>query len=165
LSVRRSQFIRLLMLAVIGQCLQLSTAPAHGATPQRSNMLNARGTFEVKITPQSTDPVIGRMTIAKTLHGDLEGTSTGEMLTAMTAVKDSAGYVAEERVTGTLQGRSGTFILQHHATMARGEQHLSIEVVPDSGTGELTGIAGTMSITIDKDGKHFYQFEYTLPAR
>lgn len=125
--------------------------------------MHARGAFEVKLTPQTTDPMLGRMTVAKTLHGDLEGTSSGEMLTAMTAVKDSAGYVAIERVTGVLQGRRGSFVLQHHATMSRGAQHLTIEVVPDSGTEQLTGIAGAMTITIDKDGKHFYEFEYTLP--
>jgi hypothetical protein len=132
------------------------------AIAQEPSSMHARGTFDVKLTPQSTDPVMGRMTIAKQLHGDLEGTSAGEMLTAMTSVKDSAGYVAVEKFTGTLGGRRGSFILQHHATMARGAQHLSIEVVPDSGTDQMVGIAGTMSITIDADGKHFYDFEYTL---
>jgi len=124
--------------------------------------MHARGTFDVTLTPQSTDPVMGRMTIAKQLRGDLEGTSAGEMLTAMTGVKGSAGYVAVEKFTGTLSGRHGSFILQHHATMARGAQHLSIEVVPDSGTDQLTGITGTMSITIDKDGRHFYDFAYEM---
>jgi hypothetical protein len=132
------------------------------AMAQEPPSMHARGTFDVKLTPQSTDPVMGRMTIAKQLHGDLEGTSAGEMLTAMTSVKDSAGYVAVEKVTGTLGGRRGSFILQHHATMARGAQHLAIEVVPDSGTEQLTGISGTMSISIDAAGKHFYDFDYRL---
>jgi len=124
--------------------------------------MHAKGSFSVKLTPQTVDPILGRMTVAKELHGDLEGTSSGEMLTAMTTVKDSAGYVAIERVTGTLHGRRGTFILQHHATMDRGAQHLTIEVVPDSGTEQLAGIIGTMSITIDKDGKHFYELDYAI---
>jgi hypothetical protein len=125
--------------------------------------MHARGAFDVKITPATTDPVLGRMSVAKVLHGDLEGTSAGEMLTAGTSVKDSAAYVAVERVTGTLQGRRGTFILQHMGTMTRGAQQLTILVVPDSGTDQLTGIAGSMKIIIDKDGKHFYDFDYTLP--
>jgi len=128
----------------------------------------AAGTFEVKLTPQSTDAVpegstLGRLSIDKQFHGDLEGTSTGEMLSAGTQVKGSAGYVAMERVTGSLNGRSGTFVLQHHATMTRGTPQLSIAVVPDSGTGDLTGLAGTMVINI-ADGKHSYDFEYRLPG-
>jgi hypothetical protein len=83
------------------------------------------------------------------------------MLTAATSVKNSAGYVAIEKVTGTLQGRSGTFILQHSATMNRGAPQLSLNVVPDSGTGQLTGITGSMTIKIE-NGKHFYGFDYTL---
>ena len=138
---------------------------AAAAIAQELPSQHARGSFEVKLTPQSTDPVMGRMTIAKQLHGDLEGTSTGEMLTAMTSVKDSAGYVAVEKFTGTLSGRSGSFILQHHATMARGAQHLAIEVVPDSGTDQLTGIQGTMSITIDKEGRHFYDLAYQITIK
>jgi hypothetical protein len=126
-------------------------------------MTHARGAFDVKITPVTTDPILGRMAVAKVLHGDLEGTSAGEMLTAGTPVKESAAYVAFERVTGTLQGRRGTFILQHSGTMTRGAQQLTITVVPDSGTDQLAGIAGSMKIIIDKDGKHFYDFEYALP--
>ena len=101
------------------------------------------------------------MTIDKQFHGDLEGTSRGEMLTAGTAIKNSAGYVAVERVTGTVNGRTGTFALQHNATMTRGEGKLDIIVVPDSGTGELTGISGSMTIDIT-NGKHSYTFDYTL---
>jgi hypothetical protein len=104
------------------------------------------------------------MSIEKQLHGDLEGTSQGQMLTAGTAVKTSAGYVAIERVTGTLAGRTGTFILQHSATMDRGTPQLSITVVPDSGTGQLEGLIGKMNIIIAA-GKHSYEFEYTIPTR
>jgi hypothetical protein len=128
---------------------------------------HATGTFEVKVNPLELHHKIegdtrGRMSIDKQIHGDLEATTQGEMLTAMTSVKGSAGYVAIERVTGTLRGRSGTFIFQHTGTMTRGEPQLSVTVVPDSGTGELTGLTGKMAINI-VDGKHFYDFEYTLP--
>jgi Protein of unknown function (DUF3224) len=127
-------------------------------------MTHASGTFEVKLTPKATDDQdapVGRMSIDKQFHGDIEATSKGEMLTAMTSVKGSAGYVAIEKVTGTLKGRRGTFILQHTGTMNRGEPQLSITVVPDSGTDELAGLTGKMTIKI-ADGKHFYEFEYTL---
>jgi hypothetical protein len=105
---------------------------------------------------------MGRMTIDKQFHGDLEATSKGQMLTAMTETKGSAGYVAVERVTGRLHGRSGTFALQHSGTMTRGVPQLTITVVPDSGTGQLVGLTGKMMINIT-DGKHSYDFEYTLP--
>ena len=128
----------------------------------------ATGTFDVKLTPQANDTPtegspLGRMTIDKQFHGDLEGTSKGEMLTVGTAIKNSAGYVAVERVTGTLNGKKGTFALQHNATMTRGEGKLDIIVVPDSGTGELTGLSGSMTIDIT-NGKHYYTFEYALTA-
>jgi hypothetical protein len=125
----------------------------------------ARGTFEVKLVPQAadaeSDAALGRMSIDKQFHGDLEGTSKGQMLTAGTAVKGSAGYVAIERVSGTLNGRRGSFVLQHNGTLARGVPQLSIVVVPDSGTDELAGISGNLTITIS-DGKHSYDFDYTL---
>ena len=128
---------------------------------------HATGTFEVQLTPQPPDgkfedASLGRMTIDKQIHGDLEATSKGTMLTAGTEVKGSAGYVAIERVTGMLHGRTGTFLLQHTGTMNRGTFQLSITVVPDSGTGQLLGLAGKFNITI-ADGKHSYDFEYTLP--
>jgi hypothetical protein len=127
---------------------------------------HATGTFEVKLAPQtddkSGDASLGRMTIDKQFHGDLEGTSKGQMLTGMTEVKGSAGYVAIEKVTGTLKGRSGTFILQHTGIMDRGKPELKITVVPDSGTGQLAGITGTFNVIIT-DGKHSYEFDYTLP--
>jgi hypothetical protein len=131
-------------------------------------MPRAAGTFEVKLIPQKPDNEsavsanFGRMSIDKTFHGDLEGTSKGEMLAAMTAVEGSAGYVAMERVTGTIGGRIGVFALQHSATGNRGVRQLSITVVPDSATDELTGLTGSLKIEI-VDGKHFYEFDYTLP--
>jgi hypothetical protein len=123
--------------------------------------------FEVTLTPESSDGggdgiSLARMSIDKRYHGDLEAAGKGEMLTAMTPVKGSAGYVAVERVFGALQGRKGSFVIQHSGTMTRGAPSLAISVVPDSGTGELAGIAGRMAIVI-ADGKHSYDFEYTLP--
>jgi len=127
--------------------------------------MTARGTFEVKLKPQTDenvgDPTVGRMSIDKQFHGDLEATSKGQMLAVQGDVKGSAGYVAMERVIGTLAGRAGTFALQHTGTMNRGVPEQSVTVVPDSGTGELAGLSGTMTIII-ADGKHSYEFEYTL---
>lgn len=130
---------------------------------------HARGPFEVKLTPQTPDnPVsaaaqLGRMAIDKQFHGDLQATSQGEMIAARTATEGSAGYVALERVTGTLAGRRGSFLLQHWGMMARGTPDLRVEVVPDSGTEELTGLSGRMQIVIAAGGKHSYEFEYSLP--
>lgn len=139
-----------------------SSAPAPGTVNKEAPVKRASGTFEVKMTPLTTgDDVPGRMSLDKQFHGPLEATGKGEMLTAMTSVQGSAGYVAVERVTGKLDGRSGSFVLQHSGIMNRGEPSLTITVVPDSGTGELAGIAGTMKINI-ADGKHSYDFEYTL---
>ena len=126
----------------------------------------AIGTFAVKIVPQAADesvgdPTVGRLALDKQFSGDLEANSRGQMLAVRTEIQDSAGYVAMERVIGTLHGRSGTFALQHSGTMTRGAPHLSVTVVPDSGTGELTGIAGTMTITIE-GGKHSYDLDYTI---
>lgn len=101
------------------------------------------------------------MLLDKKIHGDLEGTSQGQMLTGG-IVKGSGGYVAMEKITGTLKGRSGSFMLQHSATMDKGEPHIQITVVPNSGTGQLVGLAGTFTIQIDA-GKHSYEFDYTLP--
>ena len=124
---------------------------------------NASGTFAVKMTAQAQDEgaVGGRFLLDKQFHGDLEGTSKGEMLAISTAVPGSAGYVAMEQITGTLNGRNGTFALQHTGTMTRGTPQLSVTVVPDSGTGELAGLTGKLDIKIT-DGKHFYEFDYTL---
>lgn len=130
--------------------------------------LLANGSFEVKLNPQPADDyadgvALGRMTIDKEFHGDLEAISKGQMLTGMSSVKGSAGYVAIERVSGVLRGRPGTFVLQHTGTMARGAPSLMITVVPDSGTGDLSGLAGTMVINVDA-GQHSYTLEYELPA-
>lgn len=125
---------------------------------------HAGGTFEVKMNPQAdenAEPTVGRMSLDKQFHGDLEATSKGQMLAAMTDLPGSAGYVAMERVNGKLDGRAGTFALQHSGTMTRGTPQLIITVVPDSGTGELAGLSGTMKINI-VDGKHFYEFEYQI---
>ncbi len=124
----------------------------------------ASGTFEAQLKPQVDGGEVsslGRMIIDKRFHGDLEGISRGQMLTAGTAVKDSAGYVAIEQVSGVLHGRKGTFLLQHSGMMTRGAPALTVAVVPDSGTDQLTGIAGSMAIKI-ADGKHYYHFEYSL---
>ena len=126
-------------------------------------MNHASGSFDVKLNPQPPDDsALGRLTIDKTFRGDLEGTSKGQMLAASTDVPGSAGYVAMERVTGTLAGRSGAFVLQHTGTMTRGDAELSVTVVPDSGTEQLTGLTGRMTIDI-VDKKHFYKFDYTIP--
>ena len=126
---------------------------------------HATGTFEVKMSPQADeqtgDPTVGRMSIDKQFHGALEATSKGQMLAVMTDVKDSAGYVAMERVNGTLDGKNGSFALQHSGTMNRGAQELTITVVPDSGTGQLKGLTGKMKINI-AGGKHSYEFDYSL---
>jgi len=128
----------------------------------------ASGPFDVKVTPQKPDTQIaraanfGRLTIDKRFHGELEAVSKGEMLAAQTEIKGSAGYVAFERVTGKLKGRSGSFVLQHSGTMNRGAQASSITVVPDSGTGELKGLSGSMSVTIAADGAHSYEFTFRI---
>ncbi len=126
----------------------------------------ARGPFEVKLAPLPTyenveGSPLGHLSIDKQFHGDLEATSKGEMLSAGGQVKGSAGYVAIERVHGTLGGRSGSFVLQHSGTMTRGAPSLVITVVPDTGTDALTGLAGTMAIIIE-GGKHSYDFHYTI---
>lgn len=131
-------------------------------------MNRATGPFDVKVLPQTPaegeEPGIGRMLLDKQFHGELEATSKGQMLAAGTAVQGSAGYVAMERVTGTLHGRRGSFVLQHIGSMSRGAPSLSVTVVPDSGTEELTGLSGKMNIVIEQ-GKHEYEFEYEITAR
>jgi hypothetical protein len=153
-----------LLLAVAAALCLTHGRPA--AQQEASKMIRAAGTFDVKLAPQSladskADPLLGRMSMDKQFAGDLQANSKGEMLTARTATEGSAGYVAIERVTGSLGGRKGSFVLQHTGTMTRGEQHLEITVVPDSGTGDLAGLTGTMSIKV-ADGKHFYEFVYSL---
>lgn len=129
--------------------------------------MQAKGHFEVKLAPQPATPDIesanlGRMTIDKQFQGDLQANSLGEMLSAMGQVQGSAGYVAIERVTGSLHGKQGSFVLQHHGIMNRGAPQLSVIVVPDSGAGALTGLTGSMQIRIE-EGRHSYIFDYELP--
>ncbi len=131
----------------------------------------ATGSFDVKVTPQKPDTQIARaanlsrLTIDKRFHGDLEGISKGEMLALQTEVKGSAGYVALERVTGKLKGHSGSFVLQHSASMSRGESQAQITVVPDSATGELRGLSGKMSISVGADGTHAYEFDFKIDGK
>jgi hypothetical protein len=127
-------------------------------------MPQAKGNFKVDLKPQAlahadADIHLGRLSINKHFSGDLEGSSYGEMLSAGTQVKNSAGYVAIEKVMGTLQGRKGSFVLQHSSTMTRGQPKQSIKVVPDSGTEDLVGLSGEMTIIIT-EGKHNYVFDY-----
>jgi hypothetical protein len=127
----------------------------------------ATGTLDVALTPLAEPEATGgvslsRLSIDKHFHGDLSAVGKGEMLTALTGVEGSAGYVAIERVTGTLPGRAGSFVFQHSGLMTRGAQQLSITVVPDSGTEQLAGLAGTFSLSI-VEGKHTYTFDYSLP--
>jgi hypothetical protein len=129
-------------------------------------MARARGEFTVTLTPQSSDELTGASTLArlaidKQFTGDLIGASKGEMLSAGTPVKGSAGYVALERVVGALHGRTGSFVLQHSGRMTRGSPELTVSVVPDSGSGELTGLTGTMRIIIEGK-RHSYEFDYTI---
>lgn len=161
---------------VTGVCLLIGTvllakgqtyAPAFRISEKGKVMsVRASGTFEVKLTPRASEAGDGgaglvKMSIDKQFHGDLEAVSKGEMLADNKGDKGSGGYVAMERVSGTLHGRRGTFVLQHSGTMRRGAAELSITVVPESGTGELAGLEGKMTIKV-AGGKHSYDFEYTL---
>ena len=150
---------------IAGMCLSVATS---AQSAHKDVMTRASGTFDVKLNPlapnDTGEGTLARMSIDKQFHGDLDATSKGEMLSAGTSVQGSAGYVAIERVTGALHGRKGSFILQHTGTMTRGAPQLSVTVVPDSGTGELMGLAGKMDIKI-VDGKHLYEFEYTLAPK
>ena len=132
--------------------------------------MQIQGKFSVSVSPlknygKSADASsLGRMSIDKVFSGQLSGKSLGEMLNVMTPTKGSAGYVAIEQFTGTLENRQGSFVLQHYGIMKNGENHLILEVVPDSGTGQLAGISGTMDIQLE-DKQHFYHFDYTLPSQ
>lgn len=162
---------------IAGVCLVLglsayANAQAHAldSTKQEATMtIHAGGPFEVKVNPldaynQDAGANLSRMSIDKQFHGDLEATGKGEMFaTGSSAKGSSGGYVALEKVTGTLHGRSGSFVLQHNATMTRGVPYMNIVVVPDSGSGALSGLAGKMTIII-ADGKHSYAFDYSLPG-
>lgn len=129
--------------------------------------LHAQGSFNVKTAPLPADEAIaatsiGRYSLDKEYHGDLDAASAGEMLGAGNPATGTAGYVAVEEVTGTLHGRKGSFALQHFGTMDKGNFSIKVAVVPGSGAGELAGIAGDLTIVIDA-GKHSYKFNYTLP--
>jgi hypothetical protein len=139
-------------------------APQTAAQPKEIPVHHAHGSFTVDVHPLTPAPAegIGRFTINKTIHGDLEATAIGEMFTGGDPRQGVAGYVAIEVVTGTLGGRHGSFALQHFATMDAAGPKMQVIVAPGSGTGELKGIEGTFVIRID-DGKHFYDFNYTLP--
>ncbi len=132
---------------------------------------HATGTFEVTLQPQpallpepppTPGTTLGRLRLDKRYEGDLQASGHGQMLTAMTATQGSAGYVAIEQVSGTLQGLAGSFVLQHSGLMNRGAAQLNVSVVPDSATGALAGLVGTLAIRIS-EGRHFYDFDYTLP--
>jgi hypothetical protein len=174
--IRKPTRICAYVLASVLSCLlPCLTVQAHAQTPNSKVLQkdapmthHAEGSFDVKMTPIATDDVvagtqIGRYSLVKQYHGDLDAASKGEMLSAGDPAKGTAGYVAIEQVTGTLQGHAGSFALQHIGTMDGGNFKLSVNVVPGSGTGELTGIAGTLTIIINA-GKHSYTFDYTLPA-
>lgn len=154
-----------LVSAAVIICAGVVMGSAHGRSAPPSR---ASGTFDVTLTSEEEEKgeggTLGRSRIDKRFQGDLEGTSRGQMLSAVSAVKGSAGYVAIERVTGTLHGRRGTFVLQHTGTMTRGAPALTVSVVPDSSTGDLVGLTGTMTIRI-VEGRHLYEFEYALPPR
>jgi len=172
LIASRARIVVTAVLAAViltGPIARTQTPPKQSNTSQKAATMSkhATGTFDVKLNVQTDDkigdPTVGRMSIDKVFHGDLEATSKGQMLSTVTEVKGSAGYVAIERVTGTLQGHAGSFSLQHNATMNRGVPELNVIVIPDSGTGQLVGLAGKLNIIIT-DGKHSYEFDYTLPG-
>jgi Protein of unknown function (DUF3224) len=165
--MKSAKTLRITILCAL--CLVLRSGSLNSQTGKpETTTHHATGTFEVKIDPEPADekagaPALARMLINKQFRGDLEATSKGSMLAAGAGAKGSSGgYVALEIVTGTLKGRTGTFVLQHTGIMNRGTPSLTVAVVPDSGTGQLTGLAGKMAITI-VDGKHSYDLEYTLP--
>jgi hypothetical protein len=161
------QMLRRLAGFAVCACIVLGSVSDASQKDARMTTTRAKGEFDVKLVPQPSDDKsegspMGRMTIDKVFSGDLEGTSKGEMLTAMSpAVKDSGVYVAVERISGTLNGKKGTFALHHTGISDRGQQSLTVTVVPDSGTGELAGIRGAMKIIIDGK-KHFYELEYQI---
>jgi len=162
-----ARFFAASLLVAAAALPTVAQSPAPPSVKKDAIMHQAKGPFDVKIEPAAADEkvkdsAISRMTIDKQFHGDLDAHSVGVML-ATGSAKGSGGYVAIERVTGTLNGRTGSFALQHSATMDNNSPSLSIFVVPGSGTGELAGITGKMNIII-ADGKHSYEFDYSLPA-
>jgi hypothetical protein len=160
------------MVAVVSVCLIFAASTFSQSQPKtplgKGALMTNRvsGPFDVKMIPQEDKTVDGvtRMVLDKQYHGDLEGTGKGQMLTGGINANKSGAYVAIEKFTGTLHGRSGSFVLHHTGIMTRGTPDLTILVAPDSGTDQLAGISGKMTINIAADGKHSYDFEYTLPA-
>jgi hypothetical protein len=143
-----------------------ATRHAQGHKKGEAMSEHISGTFDVTMNKEEMheageDSGIGRMSLDKEYHGDLDATGVGEMLAAMTSTKGSAGYVAMEKVEGTLAGRSGSFFLQHTGIMNRGTPTLTVAVVPDSGTDELVGLSGQLMIRI-VEGVHYYDFDYSL---
>jgi Protein of unknown function (DUF3224) len=165
----RSPKLLLVLAAVIAMPLTPSPSAAQQTVQAQARANHvAKGTFTVQMKPLSESGFgegnanLGRLSLEKTFEGDLVAVGKGEMLTAVTQTKGSAGYVAIERVTGTLHGRKGSFVLQHSGQMDRGAQNLAIRVVADSGAGDLIGLEGTLKIRIES-GKHYYDLEYSLP--
>ena len=163
---RRLTWSTLALVLACGLPAASQTPEAIPAQKDSTVTMHAKGTFDVKVAPVAEDKAngstLGRYSLDKQYHGDLEATAKGEMLTAGGDVKGSGAYVAVERVTGTLNGRKGSFALVHKGTMGGGSMHLDVSIVTDSGTDQLTGIAGMLNIII-ADGKHSYELEYTLP--
>jgi hypothetical protein len=162
------QLIIIFALALAGFATDARPDQAAGKSNQKETRMTARGTFDVKVTPQPQDDSAGgpfsRLFLDKQFNGDLSATSKGQMLAAGTAIEGSGAYVAFEQVTGTLNGKKGSFVLQHRGTMRKGVYDLSVTVVRDSGTDELLGIAGEMKIIIEGK-KHSYELEYTLSRK
>lgn len=130
-------------------------------------MRHVEGPFTVKMTPEDFSDahegvVISRLRLEKVFTGALTGTSLGQFIPVGTPVKTSAGYLAVERISGTLEGRAGSFVVMHLGKMTRGAPSLQLELVPDSGTGALQGLSGTMQIRVEPDGRHFYVLDYEL---
>ena len=153
-------------LAIVSLVIGLGISEVQD-TDQERTMQHATGTFDVKVTPLALDgpaeeATLARMSIVKEFRGDLEGTGAGQMLAVGTAVEGSRAYVAMERVEAVLAGRRGTFALMHRGIQERGAPELSVTVVPDSGTGELVGLEGTLDIQVE-DGAHRYDLAYSLP--
>ena len=158
------------LYAILGLVIQAHPQAPSSKLLRKDPMMtrHAAGTFDVKTTPLAADDaingtLIGRYSLVKQYHGDLDAASKGEMLGAGDPSSGNAGYVAIEQVTGILNGHTGSFALQHTGAMDSSGLRLSVAVVPGSGTGQLTGIAGTLVIT-NASGKHSYTFDYTLPS-
>jgi len=168
IAMKKPFLIIVFSLLLINGNASATEAPSNPVQQVTKMTHHISGLFDVKMSPQAAaeneEASIGRMLLDKQFHGDLEANSKGQMLAHMTSVKGSGGYVAMEKVVGTLQGRKGSFLLQHSGTMNRGEASLVLTVVPDSGTEELEGLSGSMTITVT-DGKHFYGFDYSLPEK